>query len=75
MPGKLSGSNDDVRFKLTESKTICAGKGCSNLATYCIRIAIINRAGNFCMTCKKELEEENLVLSCSTIDLEWKKRV
>jgi len=47
----------------------CAGKGCNNLATYCLKIAIIKRTGDFCSTCKKDLEKENLVLSCSTINL------
>ena len=61
-------SNNDVQYRQREYKT-CAGKGCNNLITYCIKIAIIKRIGNFCITCKKELEEENLVLSCSTIDL------
>lgn len=57
------------KYDLTEDTITCAGKGCNNLATYCLKIAIIKRTGDFCNTCKKGLEEQNLVLSCSTINL------
>ena len=47
----------------------CAGKGCNNLATYSLKIVIIKRTGDFCTTCKKDLEEKNLVISYSKIRL------
>ncbi len=60
--------NND-KYDLTEREITCAGKGCNNLATSSLKIALIKRTGDFCNTCKKELEQENLVLSSSTINL------
>ena len=55
-----------INNKLTENKynyNICAGKGCTNIGKYFLKIIYVKKSGWFCSQCKKSLEEDGLIES------------
>lgn len=62
--------NNNSKYEITKYKnsfsltfTSCDGRGCYNAATPYLKIFCLNKPGFFCDTCKRELEEKNLVES------------
>lgn len=52
-----------------EYETTCACRKCNKLATHCLRIAYINREGDFCNSCSKKLSDKGLVVYTCAIKL------
>lgn len=65
-------SKNDLPYDTTGYKgkpVPCMAKGCSNSASFEVKLAIVNRYGDFCKGCKRYFEEKDLMVSCSTIEL------
>lgn len=70
MSNEQPGSNNDVKYKPTEYKdTNCMARGCNNVATHDIKLAVVRRSGKFCTSCKEYFEDRDLIISCSIINL------
>ncbi len=52
---------DDRKYK---HKT-CAGLHCNNIPTHYLKLAVIKKSGGFCTSCKRALEEDDLLLESS----------
>jgi hypothetical protein len=61
--------NPDRNDNPIEYKITCFYRNCENAATQCVRIALINREGDFCEACAKDLTMEGLVVYKTTISL------
>ena len=60
--------NNNIKYQITDYKTSfslpstsCDGKGCNNIATNYLKIFYLKKPGFFCDTCKKEMEDLDLV--------------
>ncbi len=65
-------SNNDLQYEVTRYKdkhVPCMSRNCSNNALYEVKLALVNRYGDFCTGCKRYFEEKDLIVSCSTIEL------
>lgn len=54
-------SSDDIINQNTVEYKICAGRYCNNRGIHALSIVYIHKIGNFCDSCKKELEKYGLV--------------
>lgn len=52
-----------------EYKIPCSRRNCENAATQCVRIAFIDREGDFCEACAKDLTMDGLVVYRTTVSL------
>ncbi len=56
--------NNDINYKPTEYKhKTCARLHCDNIPIHYLKVVLINKFGGFCTSCKRELEEDNLLVS------------
>ncbi len=65
-------SNNDLQYgtiRYKDKDVHCMAIGCSNNASHEVKLALVNRYGDFCPDCTKYFEERELIVSCSTIDL------
>ncbi len=65
-------SNNNLQYEATGYKdkhVLCMARDCSNSASFEVKLAIVNRYGDFCKGCKRYFEEKDLIVSCSTINL------
>ena len=72
MTNEQSVSNNDLQYEATgyKGKNVpCMARGCSNSASFEVKLALVNRYGDFCKGCKRYFEERDLIVSCSTINL------
>lgn len=60
---------DSKTRSLEEYKTPCSCRNCENAATCCLRIAFINREGDFYEGCAKDLTDKGLVVYSNAIEL------
>ncbi len=62
-------SNNDINYKSIEYKyKTCARLHCNNIPIHYLKVVLINKFGWFCPSCKRELEEDNLLESDLAVD-------
>ncbi len=61
--------SNSIYYEKDEYKTTCLGRNCKNVVIHSLKLAIFKEYGYFCSTCKKSLEESDLVISKVTIHL------
>jgi hypothetical protein len=70
MMNNQSEPNNDIHNDLTEYKhKTCAGLHCNNVPTHCLKVVLIRKSGWFCTSCKRALEEDNLLEQDLAIDV------
>jgi hypothetical protein len=63
-------SDNKIQYDATEYKhKICAGLHCNNVPTHYLKIVLIKKSGWFCNSCKRALEDDNLLESDLAIDV------
>jgi hypothetical protein len=48
--------------------TLCAGKGCKNLATDTLKVAVFNLIGDFCKDCSDKLQADGLATRINPVE-------
>jgi hypothetical protein len=62
MMNNQPGPNNDIHNDTTEYKhKTCAGLYCNNVPTHYLKVVLIRKSGWFCASCKRALEEDNLL--------------
>ena len=72
MTNDQSISNNNLQYEATGYKgrpVPCMARNCSNNASHELKLALVNRYGDFCPGCTRYFEERDLVVSCSSINL------
>ena len=66
MTNNQSKSNNNIYLDDREYKyKTCAGLHCNNIPIHYLKLAVIKKSGWFCSSCKRALEEDDLLIESS----------